>query len=362
MLETIRSQIPNIKLFKKFFNHKLLLKQSVSLPYDYYLNNEKSSFPLSFNLIITSYCNLSCHFCYYGTKLNKVSDELSTEEWKSFIDSIAAKKPSIFITGGEPFMRKDLFEIIEHIHKKNLHFGVVTNGILLNKKKIDKLIDLKIDNIFFSLHGLQETHDKITGNKNSFDILINNIKYFCDNKEDTTTVINCVADETNVHEIDKLIKLCEGLKIDLFRIQHTSFLYPGEFNNQLKFFKEHFPESRVSILNYPVNDYKNISKELIKIKNTHYNIPVSFKPLLSESQLGSWYTKNHDINRPCFSVWRSTHIQPNGDVNPCQYYNFVLGNIRETSFEKIWNSRNYRKLRKLLKKRLMPACKRCCKL
>ncbi|MBC8500036.1 MAG: SPASM domain-containing protein [Candidatus Atribacteria bacterium] len=79
-------------------------------------------------------------------------------------------------------------------------------------------------------------------------------------------------------------------------------------------------------------------------------------------ELKSWYSNNFNINRRCTFVWKSLFISPNGDIIPCQFFIYKLGNIKTDSLENIWNSERYRKLRLRLKKGLLPGCARCCKL
>ena len=85
-------------------------------------------------------------------------------------------------------------------------------------------------------------------------------------------------------------------------------------------------------------------------------------PDLSLKEIKNWYSSNFKSNRKCMFIYRGTFIYPNGDVVPCESIKYTMGNINQQPFKEIWNSKKYMKFRKVLKKGLLPACTRCCKL
>ena len=89
---------------------------------------------------------------------------------------------------------------------------------------------------------------------------------------------------------------------------------------------------------------------------------VTFTPDLSLSEVRNWYSPNFKTKRKCLFLWRGLFIYPNGDVYPCESLKYPIGNIYKEAFSAIWNNEKYIKLRKVIKKGLLPACARCCKL
>ena len=82
----------------------------------------------------------------------------------------------INVTGGEPLVRKDLCDVMEYAtNELGFHWGMTTNGILLNEENIKKLKKAKMDTISISIDGLEETHDKFRGVEGSYNTIINNI-------------------------------------------------------------------------------------------------------------------------------------------------------------------------------------------
>lgn len=126
-------------------------------------------------------CNAFCKHCgsRAGENIN-IEEELTTDEIKNVLKSIADKynTESIFlnITGGEPLVRKDLFEVMEYASKLGYKWGMVTNGILIDDNIIQKMKDTNLSNISISLDGLENTHDNFRGTKGSYSKIIENIK------------------------------------------------------------------------------------------------------------------------------------------------------------------------------------------
>ncbi len=124
-------------------------------------------------LFVTSTCNSLCRTCFYWDELNKGRD-LTFEQIKT-ISETAPEFSKLWISGGEPFLRKDLAEVIELFYRNNRTrtVNLPTNGLLPAKVEsvisylLEKCPDLTID-LNFSLDGLANTHDAIRGVPNNF--------------------------------------------------------------------------------------------------------------------------------------------------------------------------------------------------
>ena len=131
--------------------------------------------PVTLIFFVTSRCNLRCSHCFYWQELNTASDkELSIDEIRKIARSF--KHPvSLSLTGGEPFLRKDLKEIIEAFHEGcgTKEVGIATNGTLTENtvetiRSILEAGNLSNLSVQVSLDGLEQTHDAIRGVKGSF--------------------------------------------------------------------------------------------------------------------------------------------------------------------------------------------------
>ena len=90
----------------------------------------------------TAACNLSCRYCRACATPSPDPDELSLEEARAFLDSIAPLQPMLILSGGEPLLRPDLFQIIRHAVSLGLRVSLASNGTLITAEVADKIADL----------------------------------------------------------------------------------------------------------------------------------------------------------------------------------------------------------------------------
>ncbi len=170
-------------------------------------------FPLYVNLVINRSCNLKCLYCF-GEYYNRREKEYSLEEIKGIIDEIHAMGTRyILIQGGEPFLRKDLGEIIDYIDHKGIIPAVITNGTLTRRiKEIPPL--KKLDNICFSLDGFQEGNDQQRGN-GVFDRVIGSIEEVRRHFPKLKVRMNVVLTRFTVGAFPEFLDFCGQKKIDV---------------------------------------------------------------------------------------------------------------------------------------------------
>ena len=90
--------------------------------------------PRNITIAITGKCNLACKHCFYADEMRK-NDDLPTDRWLAFIKECGdANVMTIGLTGGEPFLRNDIFEIIDAIVKNRMRFTILTNGTLVTEE------------------------------------------------------------------------------------------------------------------------------------------------------------------------------------------------------------------------------------
>lgn len=157
------------------------------------------------NWFVTNNCNLSCNHC--GVSANDIKfKNLTLEEFANIIPDLRKIGTEyISLSGGEPFSRKDIFDIIAVLKICEFKVSAVTNGFNFKKNK-KKLSEYPLNSIMISIDGLEETHNKIRGSKNSFQEAISAIEV---SKEVGINVVNvhtCVYPE-NFGELEKLREL-----------------------------------------------------------------------------------------------------------------------------------------------------------
>jgi radical SAM protein with 4Fe4S-binding SPASM domain len=297
---------------------------------------------------VTKACNLRCLHCY-SISGKKLKDELSLEEIKKVIDQ--AKELGairIFFTGGEPFIRPDILEILKYTDEQKFAMYISTNGTLLNKNVINSLQSLKhLRTLQFSIDGLSRTHDLIRGKKGTFKKAITWMKFAKKTFKNTNTkiVLIFVLTKKNKDEVTKVYKLAISLGVDAFGLIP---LYPVKRSEKAE---DISPQEKFRI-------FKDLCKIYITKKpktKIGLLIPPGLIPKpLKEIEYGCGYV--------C-SFPSMLGIDANGDVAPCDglfsFKNFILGNVRKDSLKKIWNHPLMKKLREIKPSNLKGICKQC---
>ncbi|HEG43009.1 MAG TPA: radical SAM protein [Phycisphaerales bacterium] len=126
---------------------------------------------------ITRNCNLKCVHCYNDSGAGKKCNDASTEEAKAVLDDLAAFGiPSVLFSGGEPFMRHDLFELIKYATGKGLRAVISTNGTLITPEAAATIKEYGVSYVGISLDGIGEINDKFRGVDGAFDRTVEGIK------------------------------------------------------------------------------------------------------------------------------------------------------------------------------------------
>jgi len=171
---------------------------------------------------VTPRCNFHCQFCFNRVSFAKeghLGKELSTTRVKKIIDNVKKSGVSIVrFTGGEPMLRKDIFELIRYAKLKGLKVRLNTNGSLIKSYNMAKEMTKYLDYVLFSLHTCDSKEDeKITGFKHSFEKKIRAIKWF--RKAGINIIrINTIATLKNIKNLERFYNLMKELKIDRWAI------------------------------------------------------------------------------------------------------------------------------------------------
>ena len=277
-------------------------------------------------------CNQKCLHCYAsGEKLSKVQ-ELSTNDWKQIIDKLKnAMVPQITFTGGEPTIRKDLVELVEHA--KWFITRLNTNGILLTKELCKELYNASLDSVQITFYSAnKDVHNLLVGGDH-FDQTVEGIK----NAINAGLDVSCNTPLCSINkDYIQTIRFLKGLGVKYFS---TSGLIPsGNAKNE---------NSELTKLT------KDEITDLIKAAYEYcqeYDLELSFTSpgWIDEDVL----TNLKMVTPSCGSCLSNMAIAPNGEVIPCQSWLFEdgFGNILKTDWKKIWNHPNCKKRRKFSSK------------
>jgi len=224
----------------------------------------------------TRRCNLNCLHCGSPSERVKLKEELTTNEVIGAFNQIAedfdmSKFRHINITGGEPFVRKDLSYILEEI-SKNPHYrniDIQTNGIVLgrNPSLIDKLKDLGVTGIGVSIDGNREDHDFFRRMKGSYDLAVKAAKKAVDSG--LTVTVSTVAHAKNIDKIPELYETVKKeIKPRIFRVMTIDPLGRADLNNEYLLSSEQTKKAIQFLFKEYINNcegYSNPTKTMVEL-------------------------------------------------------------------------------------------------
>lgn len=312
-------------------------------------HKEKEAFTLQWH--ITERCNLRCKHCYQNE--DYIKREFSLEEKKEIIDELVLfckkieKNPRIAFTGGEPFLVKDeLFSLLEYCKEKYpfLKSSILTNGTLLNREDVKKLVDLNVDYVQVSLDGgIRETHEFVRGFGN-FDKALNAISLL--KEEGMKTAVMFVFHRKNYKEVPQLISLCDELRVNFLGI--TELVPIGRGNGVRDLLLTPSETRRLLI------QIAEIQVELIKSGRT---LSIDMKRPLWVLIRNRFPEMKDKIGGGCAAGFSGLALLPNGDVMACRRINQVIANIKDQNFFEIWYSS--KELWDLRERDSLGECSRC---
>ena len=206
-----RFELQKINNIKKYENNNFMVVGEENMNVDE-INDFINSMECKFTLPedggkaiweITHNCNYGCSYCIFSCDKKKVDGELTTKECLHVIDELVKNGfKYLKITGGEPFIREDLIEILEYASKK-LIVDVSTNASLINDEIVNKLNKINLKMIHVSLDGNKEEHEAVRG-KLTYERTINGLKSLKHSKNKVR--IGSVIHAKNENNLENLVK------------------------------------------------------------------------------------------------------------------------------------------------------------
>jgi radical SAM protein with 4Fe4S-binding SPASM domain len=315
-------------------------------------SGERAPMPFKLKLENTTYCNLRCKMCPYTNGLKRKQGSLSFENFKYIFDQV--NPCYLNLTGiGEPFMNRDIFEIIKYAKKKKAFVKLDTNGMLLNKENSEKLLEAKPDILSISLDGMKkETFEKIRGGA-IFEIVRGNIKRIAMLKKEgnykTDIHIFMVVQKENINEVADFIKFGDEVGVD--SINGTFVISLGDSKN-----------TESSLDNVDKETIKKVYYEILKVKkdlktNLWMDNMLNYMKYRIEGR--KWH---YNIGKPCYLPWYMASFTWDGTLVPCDFHcdnEITFGNIFETPFKELWNGKETRKFRRKLIRKRIGICGSC---
>lgn len=312
--------------------------------------------PYKLNFSITNKCNSKCKICNIW-KTN-VENELTLDE----INRIFKKANFLSwtgLTGGEPFLRNDLVDIVDIIprHCKNLFIlSMSTNGLLPNiiRKKVEEMLSIEIPwyIITVSLDGPENVHDQIRGVKDGWEKAIKTYKELkrissVDKRLDVS--FQYTISPYNIGMFEETFKSAKKMIRDL---------KPGDFC--ITFFQVSYRYYNLDQIKKLEEFKKKLPQEIDQIYNFKYRKLTNLMGLLPKTYLKfvKEFIEKDRVPLKCKALSSSCFLDATGNLYPCTMYDKKLGNLRDTdySIKKIWDTQTADKIRNKIREHKCPKC------
>lgn len=292
---------------------------------------------------ITGNCNMKCVHCYQKKYLHQPQNEISFKEIQNLIlEMRKLQVEEIGISGGEPFMRTDIFDIIKFFEDNEIAVSsIFTNGLLLNKKIIENLLKCRSNfSLFVSLDAIKPDSMKFRGfnsiqGKKVLQRALKNIRIATE--AGIPISVNTMVTKENIKDIYQMYDYLREIGVKGWRLgvpKRTGNFRECYFKFALSW--EEVLDVYLKIIQYHTEIEQKLQQDF------NFQIEYLFRKelfenieLLSENA----YVCDYEEKR------QSCCIKPNGDVTSCAFYPYSLGNIRKYSLETIWYSKEMQNIK-----------------
>jgi pyrroloquinoline quinone biosynthesis protein E len=267
---------------------------------------------------LTYRCPLRCVYCSNPVDFHRSRNELSTDEWRRvFSEAAELGVMQLHLSGGEPVLRDDLVELIQHARAHDLYTNLITGGTILDEEKLRRFREAGLDHIQLSIQGAAcksaETIAGVRSHRKKLEVarLIRKIGF--------PLTVNVVIHRLNIAEVPELIAIALELGADRLELANTQFYaWAAENRRALMPTREQYDRAE-EIARAAIEKYRG-TLEIAFVQNDY----LSGEP------------------KPCMGGWGRSYmcINPTGEVMPCHAAAVIPGlrfeSVRDGALEKIW--------------------------
>jgi len=282
-------------------------------------------------------CNLACKHCYSISADTDFPGELTTREVFTVMDDLKQYRvPVLILSGGEPLLRPDIFDISRRAKEMGFYVGLSTNGTLIDQKMIEPIAAIGYDYVGISIDGIRETHDRFRRLDGAFEASMRGIRLCRD--AGIKVGMRFTMTQDNAAELPRLLDLMEQEGIDKFYFSHLNYAGRGNVNR----------------------------KDDVILKTTRWAMDLLFDRCWADTQRGvhkEFVTGNNDADGVYLLFWVRKHfpqleghmraklaqwggnssgvnianIDNLGNVHPdTMWWHYTLGNVKQRPFSQIW--------------------------
>jgi len=272
-------------------------------------------------LVVTYRCNARCHMCNTWQYPSDPNDEIRPEH----VEKLPSGLKFLNVTGGEPFLRTDIEEIIGITSRKSERIVISTNGYFTERilALVEKYPEVGIR---VSLEGLPSANDELRGISDGFDHGLRTILQLM--RLGVKDIgFGCTVSDRNAKDLMELYELAKGLDLEFA----TAILHNGYYF--------HKTDNALQKNDEIAECFHELIRDQLKSRNPKNWFRAYFNHGIINYVYGGRRLLPCEMGRDIFLV------DPFGEVRPCNVVEMIMGNIRESSFEEIWHSPQADKVR-----------------
>ncbi|WP_237885516.1 heme d1 biosynthesis radical SAM protein NirJ [Pseudomonas sp. PGPR40] len=285
-------------------------------------------------------CNLTCKHCYATSADSVFRDELDTPAALTVIDDLHdAGVKVLILSGGEPLLRDDLFELSAYARTKGFFVALSTNGTLITEQNITHIRAANFDYVGISIDGLEATHDAFRQLKGSFASSMRAIR-LC-REQGIRVGLRTTLTQENHQQLPQLLALMREYDVQKFYLSHLNYSGRGKRSRQLDARQQMSREAMTLIFERAWEDIQhgrdsdfvsgnNDADAILLLQWVGLHLPEYYRRL--EHMLRAW-----GGNASGSGI---ANIDNTGEVHPDTYWwQHSVGNVRHTPFRTLWLDR-----------------------
>jgi heme d1 biosynthesis radical SAM protein NirJ len=282
-------------------------------------------------------CNLTCKHCYATSADKDFAGELSTAEVYTVLDDLKGfKVPVLILSGGEPLLRPDIFDISQRAKAMGFYVGLSTNGTLIDENNIAAIAAAGYNYVGISLDGIETTHDRFRRLDGAFARSLHAIRLCRDHG--IKVGVRFTLTQDNAAELPQLLALMDEENIDKFYLSHLNYAGRGNRNRRDDVYHRVTRDAMDLLFARCLDEQRRgIRREYVTGNNDadgvyflmwiRRNFPDRAAEM--EQRLAQWGGNSSGIN--------IANIDNLGNVHPdTMWWHHTLGNVRERPFSAIW--------------------------
>lgn len=285
----------------------------------------------------TNRCNLRCQHCYIDAEDRSYKDELTTEQAVTFIEDLSRMQvPVLLFSGGEPLLRKEIFELGALASSKGLRPVISSNGTLIDMAAARKIKEAGFQYVGISLDGLPETHDRFRCKEGAFADALKGIHACLEGG--VKTGVRFTVNKSNQADLPGLLDIVEKEGIPRFCMYHLVYAGRGKEMAALDTDRDEKRAILDMVAEKTIElNQRGVEVEILTTDNHADGIYLLNRIKKMDPERSDEVVRLLEMHGGCSAGTKFANVDPRGNVHPCQFWqDYTVGNVKERPFSEIW--------------------------